>query len=115
MLWLWLVALLAGVLAVVLVVRHHRVAFVIAFGPGGPALRKGQPPAGFLSACADIARMYQVRKGRIMGLRAGPGGGMQLWFSRDVPDRARQPLRNCWTPPPPGGPGGGRGGARKAG
>ncbi|RLK48789.1 uncharacterized protein DUF3634 [Alkalispirillum mobile] len=113
MLWFWLAATVAGVLAVALVVRHHRVAFVISFGANGPAVRKGQPPAGFLSACADIARMYQVRQGRVLGLRGG--AGMELAFSRDMPDRARQPLRNCWTPPPPGGPGGGQGGARRAG
>ncbi|ABI56386.1 DUF3634 family protein [Alkalilimnicola ehrlichii MLHE-1] len=114
MVWFWLFALLLGVAAVVGVVRHHRVAFVIAFDGKGPAVRKGAPPPGFLAACRDVARMYGVGAGKVYGVREA--GGLQLAFSRDLPERARQPLRNCWTPPPSGGPAGGAGGgARRAG
>jgi len=80
--------------------------FLIEFHNGTPRVRQGRPPAGFLSACADIARLYGIRSGRIRCIRAM--GTQQLRFSRDIPERARQPLRNVWTPPPTGGPPGRR-------
>jgi len=91
---------------VLLVLRHARTAFVIELDDGSARCVSGTPPAGFVSACEDVARLYRVDRGRIRGVRTG--AGLQLRFSRDIPERVRQPFRNVWTPPPGGGPGGHR-------
>lgn len=72
---------------------------------GRPRVRCGQPPHGFVAACGDIARLYGIRRGRIDCV--GSGSWARLRF-RDIPERARQPLRNVWTPPAAVGRGGGR-------
>lgn len=69
-------------------------------------VRHGQPPAGFVSACADIARLYGIRSGHVECV--GQGRHARLKFSAGIPERARQPFRNVWTPPVGPAPGGGR-------
>ncbi len=87
-------------------VRLFRSVFVIEIVDGGAEIRRGTPPAGFVAACADIARLYDIRSGRVECV--GSGRRARLRFSRDTPERARQPFRNVWTPPDPPRPGGGR-------
>lgn len=83
-----------------------RTVFVVEFVDGVAYTRRGRPPGGFVSACTDVARLYGIRRGRIRAVRGR--GTVRLTFSKEIPERARQPLRNVWTPPPTGGPGGGR-------
>ncbi len=83
-----------------------RSTFVIEIVDGTAELRRGTPPGGFVTACNDVARLYEVRRGRIECV--GSGVRARLRFSRDIPERARQPFRNVWTPPQPRGPGGSR-------
>lgn len=64
----------------------------------------GSPPAGFLSACRDIARLHRIPRGAV--LVVGRGRRSELRFSRGIPSSARQAIRNVWTPPPSGGGGG---------
>ncbi len=95
----------AGVAAIILDARKR---FVVAFGGDGVRVERGSPPRDFIRGCRDVARMYGVNRGKVYALRTR--SGVQLRFSRGIPERARQPLRNVWTPSPP--PRGG-GGARK--
>ncbi|WP_435103309.1 DUF3634 family protein [Arhodomonas sp. AD133] len=94
------VALFAGF------VIHGRTIFVVAFRADGPTAERGRPPPGFLDGCRDIARLHKVNRGRVRCVRTGRGQALR--FSRDLPERARQPIRNIWEPPPGGGPGGAR-------
>lgn len=80
--------------------------FVIDIIDGGAQVRRGTPPAGFVSACSDIARLYGIRSGYVECV--GRGRHARLRFSRDIPERARQPFRNVWTPPDSPRPGGNR-------
>ncbi|WP_043740726.1 DUF3634 family protein [Thioalkalivibrio nitratireducens] len=95
---------MAAVFAVFLM--HVRVRFVIDLNDGRARVLRGDPPSAFVRGCSDVARLYRVRRGRIVGVRTA--GGIELRFSRDLPERAHQPLRNVWVPPGSGGPGGGR-------
>ena len=84
---------------------HARTVFLLEIRPGRVDVRRGRPPPGFVSACEDVCRLYRLDRGTIRGVRSP--GGTRLEFSRDIPERARQPFRNVWTPPPRGGGGGG--------
>jgi len=62
----------------------------------------GRPPVGFVDAVTDIARRHGIQSGRIECL--GSGHRARLKFSKGIPERAQQAIRNAWTPPtPPGG------------
>ena len=98
-----LVLLALAVFAAILI--HARVVFVIELTDGAAQVRRGSPPAGFVSACEEVACVHRVKQGRISGIRTG--AGTQLRFSPEIPARAHQPFRNVWNPSPPGGGGGG--------
>jgi len=72
--------------------------FLIEIENGRAVLRQGTPPPGFVSACSDVARLHNVTRGQIEGL--GQGRHARLKFSRNLPERVRQAIRNVWTPPP---------------
>jgi len=99
---------LTGAMIVLLVffLRHVRVRFVIDLDGGKARVRRGDPPAAFVRGCSDVARLYRLQTGRIFGIRTG--NGIEIRFSKDIPGRARQPVRNMWEPPRSGGPGGNR-------
>lgn len=101
------VALLA---ALAVIVWHARVVFIIELRNRAARCQRGTPTPGFVQACTEVARLQRIDRGRITGVRTG--AGIQLRFSNEIPDRARQAFRNVWTPPPGGGSGGG---ARAAG
>jgi len=96
----------AMIVLLVLFLRHVRVRFIIDLAGGQARVRRGDPPAAFVRGCSDVARLYRLNAGRVFGIRAAHG--IEIRFSKDVPDRARQPLRNMWEPPGSGGPGGHR-------
>jgi hypothetical protein len=50
--------------------------------------------------------LYGLRSGQIKC--SGRGAAARLKFSKDIPERARQPFRNVWTPPSPPSGGGRR-------
>lgn len=103
---LLLALLVAGLpVALVLIVRHARVVFVIRLQDGRAHRQRGRPAPSFVAACSGVARLHRIERGRIMGIRTGEG--VQLRFSADISERARQAFRNVWTPPPGGGSGGG--------
>ncbi len=85
---------------------RFRSIYRIDFVDGQPRVRHGRPPFGFVSACGDIARLYGIRSGHVECL--GQGRSARLRFSDNIPERARQPFRNVWTPPTAPGPTGGR-------
>ena len=85
---------------------RFRSAYRIDIVDGSARLRHGMPPAGFVSGCSDIARLYGIRQGYVECL--GQGRHARLRFSAGIPERARQPFRNIWTPPTTPGPSGGR-------
>ncbi|MFO8154279.1 DUF3634 family protein [Thioalkalivibrio sp.] len=96
----------AMAVSLVLFLRHVQVRFIIDLDGGTASVRRGDPPAAFVRGCSEVARMYRVRSGRIFGIRSG--NGIELRFSKEIPPRAHQPLRNIWVPPTSGGPGGNR-------
>ncbi|MFO8005845.1 DUF3634 family protein [Thioalkalivibrio sp.] len=104
--WTLLGILAAMAVVLVLFLRHVRVRFVIDLNGGKARVRRGDPPAAFVRGCSEVARLYRLSSGRIFGIRSG--NGIELRFSKEIPDRAHQPLRNMWVPPSSGGPGGNR-------
>ena len=104
--WTLLGILAAMAVVLVLFLRHVRVRFVIDLNGGKARVRRGDPPAAFVRGCSEVARLYRLSSGRIFGIRSG--NGIELHFSKEIPDRAHQPLRNMWVPPSSGGPGGNR-------
>lgn len=99
---------LSAAMAVLLVLflRHVRVRFIIDLDGGSARVRRGDPPAAFVRGCSDVVRLYRLQMGQILGVRTA--NGVELRFSKDIPTRAHQPLRNLWVPPTSGGPGGNR-------
>ncbi|MBK1672983.1 hypothetical protein CKO35_06610 [Ectothiorhodospira shaposhnikovii] len=97
--------LLILLLGLVLLLWHARTAFVITLEQGRARTLRGTAPPGFLRGCDEVARMYRLTQGRISGVRTAHG--VQLRFSREIPEHVHQPLRNVWTPPTDGGGGGG--------
>lgn len=104
--WTLLGILAAMAVVLVLFLRHVRVRFVVDLDGGKARVRRGDPPAAFVRGCSEVARLYRLSSGRIFGIRSG--NGIELRFSKEIPDRAHQPLRNMWVPPSSGGPGGNR-------
>jgi len=96
----------AMIVLLVLFLRHVRVRFIVDLDGGTARVRRGDPPAAFVRGCSDVARLYRLQMGRILGVRTG--NGVELRFSKEIPGRAHQPLRNIWVPPGSGGPGGNR-------
>jgi hypothetical protein len=96
----------AMIVLLVLFLRHVRVRFVIDLERGTARVRRGDPPAAFVRGCSEVARLFGLQRGRVLGVRTG--NGIELRFSKEIPARAHQPLRNIWVPPTSGGPGGNR-------
>lgn len=101
MAWLlvWSVAVMAAVTASVVIYRRDRFVFIIELSTEGATVRQGSPPAAYVRASGEVARLQRIPQGRIQGVRQG--NGVVLRFSRDMPERVRQPLRNCWSSDPP--------------
>lgn len=78
--------------------QRFRRRFVVDITNRHAELSSGRAPAGFIPAVTDIARRHGINKGRIECL--GSGRQARLRFSKDIPERARQAIRNAWTPPP---------------
>ena len=98
-------AVIISLIAGVALWRLRRV-FIVDIRAGQAGIRAGKPPGDFLDGCEDVARRHRIDRGRITGVR--DGSGIQLRFSREIPERSHQAFRNVWTPPPPrGGPPGG--------
>ena len=76
---------------------RFRSVFLIEFGPDGARLARGMAPAGFVAACTDVGRLHRVATGTVECL--GQGRHARLRFSKNFPERARQPILNVWTPP----------------
>lgn len=83
--------------------QRFRRRFVVEVNNRRAELSHGRAPDGFVSAVTDIARRHGIQRGRIEC--RGVGRDARLKFSRGIPDRARQAIRNAWTPPttPSGG------------
>lgn len=84
---------------------RFRLTYRIEIRDGWPVTIQGRAPQRFVAAIADIARMHDIRRGRIEC--KGQGRHARLRFSQDFPERGRQAIRNAWTPPTAPGPGGG--------
>ncbi len=79
--------------------ERFRRRFVVTIAHGRAEASHGRPPAGFVDAVTDIARRHHVTGGRVACL--GHGRQARLKFSKGFPERARQAIRNAWTPPTP--------------
>ncbi|RFA25360.1 hypothetical protein CAI21_19160 [Alkalilimnicola ehrlichii] len=100
-----LILLAVGAGVVIIVIRRAAVVFVLRIQDGKARVIRGKPPPGFASACEEVCRLHGLSRGEIRAVRTG--AGQELRFSKDIPERLRQPFRNVWTPPPGGGGGGG--------
>lgn len=94
-----------GAVGVLFLLLRHRIRFEIRIGADAVTVARGDPPHDFVIACQDISRQHRLRSGRIRCVQTG--GGPELRFSDDIPDRLHQRFRNNWEPPPSGGGGGG--------
>ncbi|MBA1148743.1 DUF3634 family protein [Ectothiorhodospiraceae bacterium WFHF3C12] len=75
----------------------YKTRFVVKFKQGRAEVVRGHAPNGFISACNDIARLYGIDDGRVECQTRGSKA--RLKFSKEIPERAHQPIRNVWTPP----------------
>jgi hypothetical protein len=89
------IALFIAVTAVLAYFLWPRPAFVIRIEEGEARLRRGKAPSMFVEACGDVAAREGIRQGEIRGIRSGRKA--RLRFSRDIPARAHQALRNVWS------------------
>lgn len=83
--------------------QRFRRRFVVDITNRRAELTQGRAPVGFVPAVTDIARRHAITKGRIECI--GSGRDARLKFSKGIPERARQAIRNAWTPPPTPGSG----------
>jgi hypothetical protein len=83
--------------------KRFRRRFVIEITNRRADLTQGRAPVGFVPAVTDIARRHGIDKGLIECV--GTGRDTRLKFSKGIPERARQAIRNAWTPPPTPGSG----------
>ncbi|MBK1733803.1 hypothetical protein CKO15_00600 [Halorhodospira abdelmalekii] len=94
--------LLAGLVAgLAWMLWDARYVFIVAIEDGKVRSQRGSPSPSFLRDCRDVVRLHRLRRGKIYGERTA--AGVELGFSREIPEHARQALRNVWTPPPSGG------------
>jgi len=102
-----LIPLVVALAVMAFTVLRGRTLFVLAIQDDGRVQRrKGKPPPRCVGACQDVVRLNRLRSGEIKGVRRS--GRVTLRFSRDIPQSARQAIRNVCTPSPPTRGGGGR-------
>lgn len=68
---------------------------VIEIEYGKPTVRQGRVPPRFLADCERICTDLKVRKGTITAAREGRDS--TLAFSGEIPEAARQRVRNAWN------------------
>lgn len=85
---------------------RFRVLYKLRIDASGVHVVVGRPPASFLTAVRDIAKLHGIDKGEITC--RGRGRHTRLRFSDRFPARGQQAIRNMWSPPTTPGPGGGR-------
>ena len=68
--------------------------FAIRLVDGEPKAVRGKVTPSVLNLVRDVARFHGLKQGRISG-KPGPMG-TRLEFSRDIPQFARQQIRNGW-------------------
>ena len=66
--------------------------FVVEIEEGVARASKGSPSPGFLSDCSDVAKTFEIKRGRLFGHRSG--GGISLRFSPEIPEDSHQRFRN---------------------
>jgi len=76
-------------------VSARRRVFVIRVRNRVPFLTTGKVSQAFVVELADVLQRHGVRGGSIYGVRRR--GAVMLGFSRDIPQAARQALRNVWA------------------
>ena len=83
------------ILVVVAFVVFGPTVFVIVIRESEVSVRRGQVPRQFLDAVEDISSSVGIAKGKITGVRQGDR--IRLRFSRSIPARIHQRLRNAWN------------------
>lgn len=68
--------------------------FVIRVRGGTPTASRGVVTTRFLAACGDVLRSHGIPSCTIRGFRSRDD--VSLHFSREVPEAARQGVRNVW-------------------
>jgi hypothetical protein len=91
------VALLIGGLVIWSLWRaaQPRPAFVVRITGGEPRAVTGTVTPAFLERVREVAAEWGITAGRVTGLPRGRR--IRLAFSRHIPQRARQQLRNWWV------------------
>lgn len=69
--------------------------FVIAIKDGSPRMSSGKVSASFLMELAEVLTRYDVREGKITGIRRN--SGVSLQFSKSIPVGCWQSIRNVWS------------------
>ena len=80
--------------ALIFLLLRPRALCVVKVKGGVAKLAKGRAPRGFLESCQQIADDCKAAEGkvRIVSRR----GGVSFLFSRGIPKRSRQRIRNAW-------------------
>ncbi|MBK1735591.1 hypothetical protein CKO15_09900 [Halorhodospira abdelmalekii] len=94
--------LLAGLaVGVAWMLWDARYVFIVAIENGKIRIKRGSPPEKFLRSCRIVVYLHKLQRGKIYGERTA--AGVELSFSREIPERPRQAFRNVWDSPPSGG------------
>jgi hypothetical protein len=85
----------AFVVAIAWLIANTRFVFWVRIRNGVPSVGRGKVAAPFLRDLVDVCGEYPIERGWVGGVRRGRG--IQLAFSRSIPERCRQQLRNLWN------------------
>jgi hypothetical protein len=76
-------------------ITTRRRVFVIRIREGVPVLVRGKVSPAFVAEVGDVVKRFDIRRGAIYGVPKR--GKVGLGFSRSIPAKCHQALRNVWT------------------
>ncbi|MEX0655103.1 MAG: DUF3634 family protein [Phycisphaeraceae bacterium] len=92
------IAIVLALAGTIFYTTRGRPAFVIRIRHGEPAVVKGDPPATFVTDVRRICELFDVQRGRIVGIRKGRHK-IDLRFGGGLPESVHWQLRNAWNHP----------------
>ena len=89
------VAVVGALVVISWVVTASSRLWVIRLRNGNPVLVKGRIAPMVVSELGEVLQRHGVRRGALYGIRRR--GTVALGFSRSIPQKCRQALRNVWS------------------
>jgi|SRR6476660_1806685 hypothetical protein len=89
------IAVIVAPVVVSWVVSASTRVWVVRLRNGKPVLVKGKIPPMVVSELSEVLKRHGVRRGALYGVKRR--GMVALGFSRSIPQKCRQALRNVWS------------------